>query len=169
VLSLVFATAVCEVIRENFNIDCMIKWPNDIVVNSKKLCGILTEAVTENNKITKIVCGAGINIYNEMFDGELTKKATSLYLEGQKNVDINKMTADIVNKFISYKLELPETFKTLCLTVGKKVTVVKPNECYEATAIDVSDDGCLIVKTSDGATVKVMSGEVSVRGIYGYV
>ncbi len=168
ILSLVFGTAVCEVMRESCGIDSMIKWPNDIVVNGKKLCGILTEAVTQNNKITKIVCGLGINVNNK-FDDELKFKATTLSDETKALPDINQLIADIVNRFLQYGNRLPTSFKSLCVTIGKEVTVINCDNSYNGVAIDVTDDGSLVVKTLDGAIKTVSSGEVSVRGIYGYV
>ena len=110
----------------------------------------------------------GINITNECFDNELSNKATSLKLEGINECNVDKLVADIVNTFYSYDFKLPESFKQMCVTLGKSITVISVNGQYDGVAVDITNNGELIVKANDGSCCTVNSGEVSVRGIYGY-
>ncbi len=181
-LTLVKALAVARGIRELTGLDAMIKWPNDIVVNGKKVVGILTELSAQIDYINHIVVGTGINVHQEEFPEEIAKTATSLDLElRQEGRDIEiqraKLLAAVLGQFEEYygiflKTQdlsaLAEEYNSLLANCGRKVRVLDPKGEYEGQAIGIDSRGELLVER-EGGIVKVSSGEVSVRGIYGYV
>ena len=171
-ITLVAGSAVCQAVEN----DAMIKWPNDIVIGGKKLCGILTEMSSEKNMINHIVCGIGVNVNTESFPEEIAHRATSLYIESGKKQKRNDLTAKILNEFEYYYAKfldgglgaILDEYKRHCVTIGKEVSVIYKKETLHGKAIDVDEDGNLVVSTNN-EIIHVSSGEVSVRGIYGYV
>lgn len=171
-ITLVAGMAVCKALRNG----SMIKWPNDVVVSSKKLCGILTEMSAEIERINYVICGIGINVNTEEFPEELQDKATSLLLETGERHNRAEIIADIMNEFEKlYKIfaekgfgAIAAEYKEMCITLNRRVQVIYKNETVLGTAVDVDNSGNLIVETDSGR-ITVSSGEVSVRGIYGYI
>lgn len=153
-----------------------IKWPNDVVIGTKKLCGILTEMSAEIERVNYIVAGIGINVNTESFDGKLGEKATSLYIETGKKYERCGIIRAFLEEFeVLYKkfltggiAALTEDYRQLCVTIGREVSVIYPNRTINGKAVGINDEGELIVETENGI-IAVSSGEVSVRGIYGYV
>lgn len=164
-LTLVAGIAVCKALG-----NAKIKWPNDIIIGNKKVCGILTEMSHKN-----VICGIGINANTKKFPAELDF-ATSLYLERGRKVRKEKIVADVLNIFEILCNEFYENgfdplldeYKTLCENIGKDVRVIFENKEVTGVATDVSANGNLLVKTTDGE-ISVASGEVSVRGLYKYI
>ncbi len=155
-----------------------IKWPNDIVINGKKICGILTEMNAEIERVNYVIMGIGINVNMESFPDELKEKATSLKNELGNEVDRKKLVANILNNFEVFYEDFKNTGDIsrvieICregsLLINKEVRVINGNNEVICTVIDIDDEGELIVKHKDGTINRVISGEVSVRGIYGYV
>lgn len=171
-ITLVTGLAVCK----SIGLDTKIKWPNDIITGGKKLCGILSEMSSDTDTINYIVCGIGINVNTAKFDDELTDKATSLFLQTEKKHDRNTLIAKLLNEFEYYYTEflnngmkfLLNEYKNNCITLGRDVKVIYNNDTLIAKAVDINDDGSLKVETANG-TLNVTHGDVSVRGIYGYV
>lgn len=171
-ITLIAGLAVCHGLGHN----AKIKWPNDIVIGSKKVCGILAEMSAEINMVNYVVCGIGINVNIETFEGELAKKATSLLIETGEKHNRARIVQRVLTEFealytdfLQNGLEniLPE-YKSLCVTLNRDVQVVYKHETLIAKAVDIDENGSLIVE-KDGERITVNSGEVSVRGIYGYV
>lgn len=155
-------------------IPCYIKWPNDIVTGSgKKICGILTrlEANSENEKYINV--GIGINANTKVFDDEL-KYASSIALAKDEDIDENELLCTCLKQIENicdakdYTL-IMEEYKSKCINLGKRVRILYAHEDKSETGecIDISKDGCLVIKKDDGTYANVNSGEVSVRGIYG--
>ncbi len=175
-LTLIMGDAVCRAIRKVTGLNAKIKWPNDIIVNGKKVCGILTEMNAEIERINYIVLGVGININVDKFPEDIKHIATSLNLELGKLVSRKEIVAEVFNEFEMLYDDFKENglknimdeFKSFSVTLGKKVRVISINEEFEGEAIDITDDGLLVVKLEDGSTRNVISGDVSVRGISGY-
>lgn len=171
-ITLIAGIAVCRALDNG----SMIKWPNDIVIGSKKVCGILTEMSAEIERVNYVVCGMGINVNTSEFPEELHDKATSLYIETGDVYNRSELTARIMNEFEPlYTKFLNEGFSPLldeyrssCVTLGKEIYVIYRKETLTGRAVDISPDGGLIVDTDNGR-INVTSGEVSVRGIYGYI
>ena len=176
-LTLITAMAVAGGIEKTTGLECKIKWPNDIVINGKKICGILTEMSAQFDYINHIVIGIGINVHNESFPGELQDHAGSLLLECGKRVH----RADLIEAFLEeferlYAIylqtedlsALQEEYDQLLVNRGRQVRVLDPKEPFEGKAMGITKKGELILDTWESRKL-VSSGEVSVRGIYGYV
>ena len=177
-LTLVAALAVHDGIEMETGLPCMIKWPNDLVSGGKKVCGILTEMSTELMAIHYVVVGIGINVNQEEFPKELEKNAVSLFLETGKPVRRSHLVAAIMESFEHYYLEfisqgnlsgLISLYNKHMVNLGNEVLVLDPTGEYKGTSLGINEKGELLVELSDGEIKKVNSGEVSIRGIYGYV
>lgn len=176
-LTLVSALAVAKGIEHMVDLPVQIKWPNDIVINGKKVCGILTEMSAQMDYVNYIVIGIGINVGNEEFPEEIKDVATSIYLESGKHVNRAMLIEKIWEEFEDY-YELYEKTQDLSSLVkeydsylvnrGQKVRVLDSKEPYEGKAMGITDRGELIVDTWEARRL-VSAGEVSVRGVYGYV
>lgn len=170
-ITLVMAVAVKRVIENS-----CIKWPNDIVVNSKKVCGILTESCFEGDCLKAIIVGIGVNVNTEEFPEELKDIATSIYLEtGKKQpkaVFLAKLLEEIekcYTLFLEKGFEaFLEEYKNSCATLNRTVKICKGNEEYIAEATDVTKKGELIVRQGN-KNETISFGEVSVRGLLGYI
>ena len=177
-LTLVAALAVAKAIKDVTGEDAKIKWPNDIVVNGKKVCGILTEMSAQFDYINHIVIGIGINVHNESFPEEISSMASSLMIEaGGKRFRRAEIIARTMLYFEEYyeiylKTEdlsaLVGEYDELLVNMNKSVKVLDPKEPFEGKAMGITKKGELIVDTWESRKL-VSSGEVSVRGIYGYV
>lgn len=176
-LTLVTAMAVTEAIRKEYDLEVKIKWPNDIVYNGKKVCGILTEMSVEMDYINYVIIGIGINVTNEEFPEDLKYKATSLYKETEKKVNRIQLIETIWEKFEKYYeifcqtydlSNLQEEYNSLLANKYLRVKVLDPKNPFEGVALGIDSKGELIVDR-EGTEVTVASGEVSVRGIYGYI
>lgn len=177
-LTLVMAYSVALAIREQEELEVGIKWPNDLVVGTKKICGILTEMNAEIDYINYVVIGVGINVNVKKFPEELSEKATSLFNEQGKEVRRAVLMAKIMQLFEeNYErflkeqnlAFLQEAYNQLLVSRGREVTVLEPGHEYHAHAIGINETGELLVRKEDGKEEAVFAGEVSVRGIYGYV
>jgi BirA family biotin operon repressor/biotin-[acetyl-CoA-carboxylase] ligase len=177
-LTLVAALAVAKAITSVTGEEAMIKWPNDIVVNSKKVCGILTEMNAQFDYINHIVVGIGINVHNESFPEEISQMASSLMIEaGGKRFHRAQIIAETMSYFEQYYDTFLKTqdlsalvreYDKLLVNRNKSVRVLDPKEPFDGKAMGITQKGELIVDTWESRKL-VSSGEVSVRGIYGYV
>lgn len=166
--------AVCKAIRDYTKLDCMIKWPNDIIVGKKKLVGILTEMSAEFDAVEYIITGIGINVEHTSFPEEIAYKATSILLETGRHIDKNEFLACVIKhieeEFLSNNLELTSTavdqYTSMCATVGKNVTFTRGTRSISGVAVGIESTGELKVMLSDGTICKINSGEVTVQGIY---
>lgn len=177
-LTLVMAYSVAKVLKEHGFLDVQIKWPNDLVLSGKKICGILTEMQLKDNEIDYVVVGVGINVNTSMFPKELKDTATSLYLESGRVSERETLVETIVEQFDEeYRqfLEtqdlsfLKEAYNDMLVNVAREVRVLEPGNEYTAYAQGINYEGELLVRTTDGEEKRIYAGEVSVRGIYGYV
>lgn len=177
-LTLVTALGVSEGIRSLAGVTPQIKWPNDLVLDGKKLCGILTEMSTELEIIHYVVVGIGINVNTEKFPPELTATATSLWLETGRRLSRASLIGAVVGsleqyytKFLSVKdlSILKEDYESRLANAERPVTVLDPAGAYRGICRGIDRQGALLVEREDGTLCRVLSGEVSVRGIYGYV
>lgn len=177
-LTLVAALAVAKAITSVTGEEAMIKWPNDIVVNGKKVCGILTEMNAQFDYINHIVVGIGINVHNESFPEEISQMASSLMIEaGGKRFHRAQIIAETMSYFEQYYDTFLKTqdlsalvreYDKLLVNRNKSVRVLDPKEPFDGKAMGITSKGELIVDTWESRKL-VSSGEVSVRGIYGYV
>lgn len=177
-LTLVMAQSTAEAIRIRTGEEALIKWPNDIVINGKKVCGILTEMSTEIDYINHVVIGVGINVNQETFPEEIRERAISLKTELGGSIRRSELIAAVMESFEAcYKTflktedlsVLKARYNSLLVNKDEKVRVLEPRNEYEACALGINDAGELIVRMQDGQEKAVYAGEVSVRGVYGYV
>ena len=172
-VTLTAGLAVCKALNE-FGFEADIKWPNDILINKKKVCGILTEMSGQLQKVDFIVVGIGININIKEFPSDVINKATSLFIESGKKFKRSEVAKTVLinfdkvyKKFISGGFEdIKDDYEKNCINIGKRVKVIGRNGDFEATAVEVTSEGELIVLRDDGQRQKIFSGEVSVRGVY---
>ena len=177
-LTLVAALAVAKAITSVTGEKALIKWPNDIVINGKKVCGILTEMNAQFDYINHIVVGIGINVHNESFPEEISQMASSLMIEaGGKRFHRAQIIAETMAYFEQYYDTFLKTqdlsalvreYDKLLVNRNKSVRVLDPKEPFDGKAMGITPKGELIVDTWESRKL-VSSGEVSVRGIYGYV
>ena len=176
-LTQVAALTVVKAIEEVCSVKTKIKWPNDIILNSKKVCGILTEMSSEIDVVNYIVIGIGINVNCTEFPDDLKEKATSLQLELEKPVDRKKLLASLLNNLEIYYKEYEEKgFESLrplilenSITIGKEVRVIYTDREIRGQAIAIDKEGKLVIKTEKGEKMAILSGEVSVRGLLDYI
>ena len=175
-LTLVMGMAVAKAVK-NLGFDVSIKWPNDVVVSHKKICGILTEMGVRDGKIDYAVIGVGINVNIKEFPEEMVDKATSLYLESGKEFDRSQIPGLVMEAFEEYYEKfaatcdlsgLKEEYESILANYNQPVRVLA-KEPYEGVARGITDGGELLVEKTDGTIVAVSAGEVSVRGLYSYV
>lgn len=177
-LTLLTAMAVAQGIRKVTGLDAGIKWPNDVVVHGKKVCGILTEMSTEVDYINYVVIGTGINVNQKNFPEELRHIAGSLSVELGQKISRAELTANIMEaleRIYETFLEtedlskLYEEYNRICVNRGHLIRVLEPGNEYNGTTDGINENGELVVRKENGETVCVYAGEVSVRGLYGYV
>lgn len=175
-LTLVMGMAVAKAVK-NLGFDVSIKWPNDVVVSHKKICGILTEMGVRDGKIDYAVVGVGINVNIKEFPEEMADKATSLYLEAGREFDRSQIPGLVMEAFEEYYEKfaatcdlsgLKDEYESILANYNQPVRVLAA-EPYEGIARGITDSGELLVKKTDGTIVAVSAGEVSVRGLYSYV
>ncbi len=156
-----------------------IKWPNDIVISGKKICGILTELhMNDDNLVDNVVIGVGINVSMQDFPDEIREIAGSILSETGIKVDRGSVVAncmkcfednyDKYNKTFDLSL-LKEQYEKRLINKGKQVRIMNPKGEYEALAQGITKDGALVVTLADGSDKVINAGEVSVRGLYSYV
>lgn len=174
------AVAACDAIQSACGVRPQIKWTNDLVLNGKKLGGILTElGINQNDgSLDYLVVGIGINVAHGTsdFPEELRSMATSLSMELGRPVDHARLAEELIRALDSMYARFPADraaclarYRADCLTVGKPVQLITPASVRKAFAVGIDEEFRLLVKYPDGTTDAVSTGEVSVRGMYGYV
>lgn len=177
-LTLVMGLSTAQACRSLYPLEAMIKWPNDIVISGKKICGILTEMNVRDNRIRDLVIGVGINCNLTDFPKELAETAASLQTELGHAVSRAPLAASVLEHFENnyekfcvnedFSL-LQEDYNRILINRNRKVRVLEVGNEWEGTARGIDARGELLVE-KDGHTVTAVSaGEVSVRGVYGYV
>lgn len=172
-MTLLSAVAVVQAIREVCHVEAQIKWPNDVLLEGRKLVGILTEMSAEFGHINYLVVGIGINVCvpREMVPEDLRQAAISIAdVTGQK-VDRVALLAKVLEYMEQYyEIACREGFgpifdqwRKFSITLGKQVKVIAPDKTYIGTALDIDDMGALQVKKEDGTVETVLAGDVSIR------
>ena len=171
------AVAAVRAVRRLCHVRAQIKWPNDLVLEGKKIAGILTESVLLGGDAA-VVLGIGINVSHaaEDFAGEVRDIAASLEMVTGKPVSRGALAAALMEELDTLRAEalahptawLAE-YRTRCLTAGREVQVITGTERRRALALGVDEDYGLRVRWENGEEATVRAGEVSVRGLYGYV
>lgn len=176
-LTCAVATVLCDAVEQAVSLRPGIKWTNDLVHGGRKLAGVLTELVSLGDETAAIV-GIGINCAQtlEDFPPELADFAGSLAMATGKPVDRARLISCILRSLydmdvhlFSCKELLLENYKDDCITLGKEISLVQGETVSHALALDITQDGALVIGLSNGEEKTVTSGEVSIRGMYGYV
>lgn len=174
------AVAMCDAVQAVSGIRPKVKWINDLVVGKQKLGGILTELVIDpqSKNVDFAIVGIGINcnqVYRD-FDPSIQDMATSLRLATGQIIDRELLCAEMIRALermstalLTNKDELMQQYAEDCITIGRKIQVLGGNSIRYGTAVGIDEDGGLIVTLESGETQTVSSGEVSVRGMYGYI
>ncbi len=170
--------AMVKAVEKASGIRPQIKWINDLVIGNKKLGGILTEMSVDKGLVEYAVVGIGINCLQRKddFHPEIADLATSLSLAAGRKIEPEILAAAMTeelsymsNQLFTAKSQIMSDYKSNCITLGKEIQVLRSGSIRPGKAIDLDDDGGLIVEYPDGTSETVASGEVSVRGMYGYV
>ncbi|WP_029267905.1 biotin--[acetyl-CoA-carboxylase] ligase [Virgibacillus alimentarius] len=170
-LTLLTATVLADVIYSVTKIRPQIKWPNDILMHSKKTAGILTEMQAEQDQIQYVVIGMGINVNQAKndFPDIIQKKATSLKIETNQTWDIVKLIQEILVTFEqSYDTYIKNGFphiknkwESYGFKIGKTIWVKTLQEEFKAIFSGIAEDGALLIKTIQGETKQLYSGEIN--------
>lgn len=170
--------AMMDAVESASGIRPQVKWINDLVVGTKKLGGILTEMSLEKGIVDYAVIGIGINCLQRAsdFPPEISSMATSLSMIIEKTVLPEVLAAAMTEALwkldavlFTQKELLMARYRQDCITLGKEIQVIRGDTVLPGKAVDMDDDGGLLVQYPDGSVQTVSSGEVSVRGMYGYV
>lgn len=177
-VTLVMGLAVAEGIRRTCGVRAEIKWPNDVVADGKKICGILAEMSVEREYIHYVVIGVGINVGKQEFPPEIAQSATSLWQECGRSVSRSQLTANVMqafeDRYDAFRRDgnlagLMDDYNSLLVSRGREVRVLDPKGEFQGISRGINERGELLVERRDGEVTAVYAGEVSVRGLYGYV
>lgn len=165
-LTLLAAVSICEAVKEATGLDAKIKWPNDILIHNKKLCGLLTELSAETDRIKHVVIGMGLNVNND--SKSLVEAATSLKEQRKEHVNRVDLLQEILrrvetNYFIFQKQGnsvIADKWRAYNITLGKRVKISAHKEHMEGDAVDIDNDGGLLLRNNSGLIQKVMAGDV---------
>lgn len=175
-MTLVMGLAAARGISSVCGFEAKIKWPNDVIYDGKKLCGILTELGPDADYV---VIGIGLNVNMTSFPEELSERAISMRMASGRVIGREEVTAAVIREFDRcYRIfladgdlsGLKEDYEKILANTGRRVRVIDPAAPFTGRALGINRRGELLVRRDDTGSVEaVYSGEVSVRGIYGYV
>ncbi|MCD7825991.1 MAG: biotin--[acetyl-CoA-carboxylase] ligase [Clostridiaceae bacterium] len=183
-ITLLAALALTKAIQEVCGVEAQIKWPNDVVIAKKKICGILTEMSSEENYVHYVAVGIGINVNTESFPEELCDRATSIRIQTGKKTNRNELAAAVIKHLCAdyERFEMEQDFSVFVPEYNRVLANCDQQvKVYYGTVDDAKEenidigiargidrDGALLVELDTGVK-KIVSGEVSVRGMYGYL
>ncbi len=168
-LTIVTGVAIAKTLHDRFDIDVGIKWPNDLLIDNKKICGILTEAVTSKDVLDAVLVGVGVDVNTK--EEDMPDKIQDVATSVKKETNIIYNRAAIMREFFIIFEELYEEFKNdnfkhiisewrrLSSTTGNRVKVYKDGKALVADAVGITNNGALIIETDDGKLKKITSGE----------
>ena len=169
-LTVMAAVSVAETVMKYNSNDVKIKWVNDIYIDGKKVCGILTEgAINKHNKLDYAVVGIGLNVIapKNGFPGDIRDIATSVFPGNMEENIKEKIIAEIINRFFNMynggDVDFVNRYKKYSYLTGKCINIVSSGTIRPATVIDITDDCHLLVKNDEGDIEEISSGDVSVR------
>ena len=166
-LNLAASLAVASAIENLYQLKTELKWPNDVLIDKKKVSGILTETSIKGTKIERVVIGIGINLNQLVFQGEFNFPPTSLKLELNANIDRENLLAEVLNIFEELLIKLEEKpesilaeWRAKCQMIGDKITITENDQTKSGIFYDIDDDGYLLLKKND-LIEKIHFGDVS--------
>jgi len=173
-ITLIAGIALCRAIYDVTGLQTEIKWPNDILHNGKKICGILTEMAGKIDKLHYLVVGIGINVNNEKFPEEIRDTATSIYMETRHKTVRNRLIQSVLyylEKYYKYLFgggsdeAVINEYKTLSATLNRRIKTVYNNEQVTGRCTDILVSGELLLDCDDGRRITVCGGEVSAQRV----
>lgn len=166
-LNFAASLGVATAIENLYQLKTSLKWPNDVLINSKKTSGILIESISQGSKIERVVIGIGVNVNQNSFQGTFNYPPTSIRNELGHNVDREKLMAEILNNFETLiekikvdKRELLKDWKLRCDMIGEKISIVENDKEIFGIFDDIDDEGFLLLKTK-GKIEKIHFGDVT--------
>lgn len=169
ILPILTASALAIALESSSNLKTQTKWPNDLILNNKKVAGILIET-SMTKQLQRIIIGIGVNVNQKLFTDEIKTIATSLTIETQKEYDRELLLSSLLNSldqmyqkylandYVSYL----EEWRKRCNHFGKKITFERGSEYFDGIAKELSEDGSLIVEV-EGRETKIISGEIIIK------
>jgi BirA family biotin operon repressor/biotin-[acetyl-CoA-carboxylase] ligase len=165
-LTLIAAVSVAQTMREATGLDCLIKWPNDILVGRDKICGILTELKAEQDATSFVILGIGINVNTK--PSALPRHATSVFRETEENISrihlLRMLLENIENHYILFKNNsfnaIIDEWKNLSAVLGKRIRIAVRSGTIEGQAVDIDSGGALVVRLDSGLLERVLAGDV---------
>lgn len=163
------AVSVAQALENLFQLNVELKWPNDILIQKKKVCGILLESTSKGDKLNKIVVGIGINVNQPTFPGKFDIPPTSIRKEFHEEVSRERVLSEILNNFETI-IELSENnpqkilddWRSRCKMIGEKVKVIEESKTKFGVFVDIDTDGFMILKVGE-EKIKIHYGDVSLR------
>lgn len=177
-LTLVMGLSAAQACRDILNLEAWIKWPNDVVINKKKVCGVLTEMQVFPEGIQYVIIGVGINVNQTVFPDSIAETTTSLACEKGFELKKEEVMAAVLESFSrNYEIflrtgtlrELMVKYNYMLISKDREIRVLDPVGEYSGVSGGINEKGELLVTKEDGTCAAVYAGEVSVRGVYGYV
>lgn len=163
--------SVAEAVEHFIGLKPEVKWPNDLLLNSKKFCGILSEVEFENSLIKFIILGIGINVNHKKdeFPEEFQEQATSLRIESDSRIDRADFLAELIWQLEKNYNDMKQNgfehiiykWKMMCPQLGKKVVVIQDDQKYQGVFEELNDEGCLLLRTNAGELKKIVTGDVT--------
>ena len=157
------AVSVCDAIENVCKFRPQIKWVNDLLINNKKICGILTELVFDEKKSPIAIIGIGVNVNS--CPSELTDIASSLSVELGTEFSASELTAEIIKQIDGFQSKnyYFKKYKTDCITIGKNVNVIQNGNIRKGFAESLNEDFSVNIRFGDGHTEKISYGEISLK------
>ena len=170
-LTVISATALRRAIKTVCSVTADIKWPNDILIGGKKVCGILTEMSAEVDRVRHVILGIGVDVNQTEFPAELRKLATSLKIEAGEEISRAELAVEILRELdFDYARvgggkfpAVADEWESACVTIGKNVTVHIGDRKFRGRAESLDDDGALLVRTEHGHLERIIGGDVTLE------
>lgn len=170
-LTLLTAVAVTRALEKETGLNISIKWPNDLLVDGKKICGILTEMQSDPDRILSVVIGLGINVNQHQFPDELAEKATSLSRESGQSCNRAELIAAVLDEFTRiYQLYLSEGFSFIkpmweshAMSIGRHISARTAKDTIEGRALGINDDGVLLLEDAEGTVHHIHSADIEFK------
>ncbi len=169
IINLATSIAVAQSLENLYQLDVRLKWPNDVLIATRKVCGILVESQSKGDKLERVVVGIGVNVNQPMFEGGFNVPPTSIKKEFGKNVSRERLMAEILNEFEKllkkvkhHPEEILNNWRSKCKMIGEKVKIIDGENELFGTFEDIDENGFLLLKETSGVK-KVFNGDVSLR------
>lgn len=169
-LTLLTAVAITDAIQQITNIEPLIKWPNDILINEKKLCGILTEMQAEQDQVQYILIGIGLNVNqsSQLWDKQLQNIATSLFQETGHTFEKHTLLQQILlqfertyNNYLKHGFQhIKQQWEAYAFKIGSEIEITTFHEQWVGKFLGISDEGALLVESSEGSPIKLYSADI---------